>query len=117
MGTQYEVEDWVVFLTGVDGDSDDLRRLQEKFESRFYKVATKATDGRYDDILSESWDSDGQHDAFLAFGSIMGHGVGLWEDEEPHHLMLEGAVLKDKKLGEIAHELDMEMYDLDPDNQ
>ena len=114
MGTRYDTEDWVVFLSG-GGDSDHLRDLQKKFEDRFEAVAEK----RFrNSSLGDYWEyaDDAQHDAYLAFASIVGHGVGLWEGDEPHHEMLEGAVLKDKKLGEIAQELDWEMSGLDPDN-
>lgn len=114
MGQRYDTEDWVVFLSG-GGDSDHLRDLQEKFEDRFGVVAERRFKNS---SLGDYWEyaDDAQHDAYLSFASIVGHGVGLWEDREPHHLMLESAVLKDKKLGEIAQELDMEMSDLDPDS-
>ena len=96
MGQRYDTEDWVVFLSG-GGDSENLRDLQEKFEDRFEAVAEK----RFrNSSLGDYWEyaDDAQHDAYLAFCSIVGHGVGLWEGDEPHHEMLEGAVLKDKKL-------------------
>ena len=45
----------------------------------------------------------------------MGHGVGLWEHELPHHAAIEPVIEGDSKLANIAQELEDEMYDLDPD--
>jgi len=115
MGNRYDTEDWVVFLA--DGkDSPELRRLQKRFEDQFYKVAEKRFKNSSLGDYYEYAD-DPQHDAYLAYTSLVGEGVGLWEGREPHHLMIEDAVEKDKQLGSIAYELQEEIYILEDEDE
>ena len=115
MGNRYDTEDWVVFLA--DGkESPELRRLQKRFEDQFYKVAEKRFKNSSLGDYYEYAD-DPQHDAYLAFSSIVGHGIGLWEGEEPHHLMLQDSVMNDSYLGSVAELLEQEIYILEDEDE
>ena len=110
MATRYDVEDWIVFVSG-DQDSKTLRRLQKKFEKKFYEVAKR----QMPDYTEHA--EDPQHDAYLAFGSVVGEGVGLWEEREYYHAELEDPVQASAELREIADEIEDEQAELYYDEQ
>tara|TARA_R100001086_G_C11771693_1_gene241020 strand:+ start:399 stop:710 length:312 start_codon:yes stop_codon:yes gene_type:complete len=100
MGRQYEQSEWFEFLTGCDDHPEYVKALQAEFEERIADL-----------LCLDQWidiDPDPVEIAYLAFSSIMGHGIGLWEEREPYHADLEVAILADSQIVGIAHRLEAE---------
>lgn len=120
---RYELEDWIVFIA--DGkDTSKLRDLQRSFESRVYTLGLRALGNNYEPesngmviprmytkmIDGEGGEPDIYHeDAYLAYSSLAGDGVGLWEDRAKHHKVLQGAVLADTKLRRLYERIEDEI--------
>lgn len=100
MGRQYDQSEWLEFLTACDDQPENVKALQAEFEERIADL-----------LCLDQWidiDPDPVEIAYLAFVSIMGHGIGLWEEREPYHADLEAAILADPKIVDMAHRLDDE---------
>ena len=127
-GRRYQSSQWVEFI-GPYGDADDprygtepsaqVKALAKKFSAQAYKHAEAWKQQNHPDA---DWDLDEDRVAFLTYASVVGHGVGLWDGElfsrqgvpaDESYAMgqsLESALLaKQKKVAELAHELDMSM--------
>ena len=100
MGRHYEQSEWLEFLTGCDDQPEDVKALQSEFEERIADL-----------LCLDPWidiDPDPVEIAYLAFASIVGHGIGLWEEREPYHADLEVAILADPVAVELAQRLECE---------
>jgi hypothetical protein len=102
MGRQYEQDEWLEFLTGSDDQPDYAKKTQKKFEARVEVLVDKHLpgDAEYPDV---------QEVAYLAYASLGGHGVGLWEGREDWHEDFEAIVEKDKRLGDLYYQLEGEV--------
>ena len=115
MGTQFDTEDWVEFLTGIGPGqlSPHGEVLRDQFEAQIDKLMDQFDpDGH---IMYDTTDT-----AYLAFGSLMGHGVGLHEEDEEWHGPFE-TFLQDAPAGSdqrqlfvIGEELENEARDSGP---
>jgi hypothetical protein len=107
MGREYEPEEWLAFLVETEDDEGvvyfhdlnfrdqtALESLQDAFEGR---VNTLAEQHGYD----ADW-----HAAYLAYASVVGHGVGLWEGREPWHKAFEPVVMEDSELSSLRYEIE-----------
>jgi hypothetical protein len=114
MGRRYETDEWLEFATGNDDLSDEAKQRQQEFELAIEEAADafllsqgylgSGSEGEQLDALERDFDFDGL--PYLAFQSLQGAGVGLWEGEEEWHEGFEKVVLKDKDLSSMAEELE-----------
>ena len=112
-GTSYDVEDWVPFLAGIVGPIPEDHPVAELVREFTDHVCSNVDE--VDDTLIT--DREDEHRfAFRAYGSIVGLGVGLWDEE-----------LCSREVGEeivqtfgptvtgLAHRIEEEIFDLDPE--
>lgn len=114
-GRRYEYSEWLDFECEGREPSERARELAEEFTKRAVAVATSYLRSQRgpdaDPVLAGM-----KEDAFAwnAYASIVGHGVGLWEEDGDTGLpgeiegILDEVVKKDKKLRELADEISVE---------
>jgi proteasome lid subunit RPN8/RPN11 len=122
MGRNYEYSEWLNFeCEGVE-ISDDLEKVGEKFGERAIEVATSFLHSQFGPEL-------GRHgityndEALIwnTYASVVGHGVGLWEEDGDTGLppelegKLDKIVKKDKKLQRLADQIQSECAGLKED--
>ena len=102
-GARYEHREWLYFLSEPGEPTAEAQRLRPLFTKRIeYLLDNKFNlpdDGPY---------PDPDNLAFLSYASIVGHGVGLWEDREPWHSRFEKVVMGDKQANDLGERLDEE---------
>jgi hypothetical protein len=49
--------------------------------------------------------------AYLSYASHAGHGIGLWEADEPWHSSFEKVVMADKQARDLGYQLDEEVHE------
>jgi hypothetical protein len=108
-GRRYDASEWLEFLTEAPRVDEGTQELKDEFTEAVDTLAEKhgAAVG-----MPEDYDSDRLY--YLTFASLMGHGVGLWEGDEPWHeafeKKVEGAVVNvpfgGATLSDLAEALD-----------
>ena len=98
-------EAWVAFFSA-DHPTDEGMRLGRKFRDRIeYLVDNKFK------LPDEASYPDLDTLAYLSYASHAGHGIGLWEADEPWHPAFEKVVMADKQARDLGYRLDEEVYE------
>jgi len=89
-GRRYDYDQYIEFLYEID--SDQVPRFQKKaFEKEIDRVL-------YNSGYESLAEKEGLDEVYyLTLASLLGHGVGLWEDRKPWHKHFEKAVKYDLK--------------------
>ena len=104
-------EAWVAFFSA-DHPTDEGLRLGKQFRDRIkYLLYNKFNYdvGVQKGLLPPNPDLDSI--AYLSYGSHAGHGIGLWEGDEPWHSAFEKVVMSDKQARDIGYRLDEEVHE------
>ena len=100
IGREYDMEEWLEFLTGSDNQPDYAKETQDRFEKRIEALV--------EEHLTDQ-DPDPKEVAYLSYASLAGHGIGLWEEREDWHAAFEKIVKNDKPLNDLFHTLESEV--------
>lgn len=105
VGRRYDATEWVAFFSADHPTAEGIR-LGNKFRDRIeYLVDNKFNlpdDAEYPDLDSL---------AYLSYASHAGHGIGLWEADEPWHPAFEKVVMSDKQARDLGYRLDEEVWE------
>jgi len=102
IGREYDIEEWLEFLTGSDNQPDYAKETQQKFEDRVEALLEEHCKIHYED-------PDPKEVAYLSYASLAGYGIGLWEEREDWHAAFEKIVKNDKPLNDLFHTLECEV--------
>lgn len=100
IGREYDVEEWLEFLTGSDNQPDYAKETQDRFEKRIEALVEEHLTDQY---------PDPKEVAYLSYASLAGHGIGLWEEREDWHAAFEKIVKNDKPLNDLFNTLECEV--------
>jgi hypothetical protein len=100
IGREYEMEEWLEFLTGSDNQPDYAKETQQKFQDRVEALVEEHLTDQYPDLKEV---------AYLSYASLAGHGIGLWEEREDWHAAFEKIVKNDKPLNDLFQTLECEV--------
>ena len=107
-GRRYEPAEWVEFLHGLDELDDETVAAREAFSDRVLQLA----DGHLENTDTTF---DLENTAYLTFASLAGHGIGLWEGDEPWHVAFEEVAAADEQLRRLHNDLAELAYHPDAD--
>lgn len=122
MGRTYEYAEWLQFECEGIELTPELEKLGEKFGERAIEVATAFLHAQYGPELGRH--GINYNDEALiwnTYASVVGHGVGLWEEDGDTGLppelegQLDKIVKKDKKLQRLAEQIQGECSGLRSD--
>jgi len=95
MGREYDYKEWVEFFVEPGEPSRETLAAARKFEKRV------------EELLEENKiEEDVEKVAYLAYASLAGHGIGLWEGREKWHKAFEKVVKKDRELNKLFQDVD-----------
>ena len=85
MSRQYKPSEWLEFLTGNE-QSKNVKQLQVYFHQRVYELAENyCYENHVDKGMAGDMRIDPEEASYLAYASLAGEGVGLWEGRRPWH--------------------------------
>ena len=105
VGRRYDATEWVAFFSADRPTAVGIRlgnMLRDRIEYLVDNKFNLPDDAEYPDLDSLT---------YLSYASLAGHGIGLWEADEPWHPAFEKVVMADKQARDIGYRLDEEVWE------